>query len=66
MYLDRSTCSSLALTWLQQQDLSDKSAVEVADLYCSAVSQIWEKYAKPQKSPASGKVVSPGIKPDTW
>lgn len=48
MYLDVSTCSSLALTWLQQQDLSDKSAVEVADLYCSAVSQISAKYVKRQ------------------
>lgn len=50
MYLDVSTCSSLALTWLQQQDLSDKSAVEVADLYCSAVSQISAKYVKRQKT----------------
>lgn len=43
----------LASTWLQQQDLHDKSAVEVADMYYSALSQIREKYAP--KSPARSK-----------
>jgi len=47
-HLPASTCEFLASTWLQQQDLRGKSAIEVADMYCSALSQIWEKYAPPQ------------------
>ena len=52
----------LASTWLQQQDLRDKSAVEVADMYYSALSLIREKYAP--KTPARSKgrsIRSPGI-----
>lgn len=65
-YLPASDCKSLALIWLQQQDLSGKSAIEIADLYCSALSQIWEKYAPPQESSKGGKVVHPGIESDPW
>ena len=64
--LSLETCKFLASTWLQQQDLRDKSAVEVADMYCSALSQIWEKYAPPRKQPTSRRVVSPGIQGEDW
>ncbi len=60
-HLPASTCEFLASTWLQQQDLHDKSAIEVADMYCSALSQIWEKYAPPAQQPQGRRVRHPGI-----
>ena len=62
--LPGSTCEFLASTWLQQQDLRGKSAIEVADLYYSALTQIWEKYAPPMHTPTGRRMRSPGIKPD--
>jgi len=60
------TCEFLASTWLQQQDLRGKSAIEVADMYYSALTQIWEKYAPPMKQPTGRHVIHPGIERDKW
>lgn len=61
-----STCEFLATTWLQQQDLRGKSAIEVADMYYSALTQIWEKYAPPKEQPQGRRVIHPGIERDNW
>lgn len=61
-----STYEFLASVWLQQQDLHGKSPVEVAEMYCSALDQIREKYARPTQQPTGRRVRSPGIKMDEW
>lgn len=55
------TCEYLAQVWLQQQDLHGISAIEIADMYCSALTQIWEKYAPPQQQPQGIRILSHGI-----
>lgn len=42
----------LASLWIRQQDLSDKSPIEISDMYYKALSEIKEKYA-PKSSPQS-------------
>lgn len=59
-------CEYLAQTWLQQQDLSEKSAVEVADMYVSALAQIVEKYAPPKQESTGKHVRNHGIEIDPW
>ncbi len=60
------TCEFLAETWLRQQDLHGKSAVEIANMYCSALVQIWEKYTPPKEQPKGRRVIHPGIQHDAW
>lgn len=60
--LSEATCEYLAQVWLQQQDLSGKSPIEIADMYCSALSVIREKYSPPQQQPQRGpRVINRGI-----
>ena len=44
----------IAMLWIQQQDLTGKSSLEIADMYYNALSEIKQKYAAkptPQKKP---------------
>lgn len=61
-------CKQLALIWLQQQDLSEKSPTEISNMYFKAFEEIQKNYD--QKYPSSKfpentrHVISPGIKID--
>lgn len=55
----KSTYEFLASHWLQQQDLHGKSAVEVADMYYSALMQIRKKYARPKQTSQDRQVWRP-------
>lgn len=50
-----------AMLWIQQQDLSDKSPTEIADMYYNALSEIKQQYApKPTQQTSGRKVRSQG------
>ncbi len=52
----------IAMLWIQQQDLNDKSPIEIADMYYNALSEIKQKYAtKPTQQKSNRKVRSQGI-----
>lgn len=64
----RMDCKHLASIWLQQQDLSGKSPVEISDMYFKAVQEIManynEKYAQKKKSEVTAHVITSGSEMD--
>lgn len=64
--MEMSDFKQLAMVWLQQQDLSNKSVCEVAEMYHFALSQLRDKYPSSQSQTKSRRVIHPGIKSDEW
>lgn len=66
----REICAFLASTWLQQQDLHEKSPTEISDMYFGALREIMgnynEKYASKKPSKTTTRMVGSGIERDDW